>query len=50
MIAEGCDDSAIQQQAVEDGMRTLYQSAVEEVLNGTTVLSEIMRVVDIGNK
>jgi len=46
MIMEGKDGDTIQQQAVREGMRTLYQSAIEEVIRGTTTLDEISRVVD----
>jgi len=48
MIVKTSSDDAIKQQAVKEGMRTLRDSAVEEVLNGQTTLDEIMRVVDMG--
>jgi type IV pilus assembly protein PilB len=50
MILEGSNDDAIKQQAIKEGMRTLYKSAVDEVLNGVTTLDELMRVVDVRDK
>jgi type IV pilus assembly protein PilB len=47
MILDGASDDAIKQQAIEEGMKTLRQSAIDEVLNGVTTLDELMRVVDI---
>ena len=47
MIIDGESDEAIKYQAIEEGMRMLQESAVEEVLSGTTELDELMRVVDV---
>ena len=47
MIMEGKNGDAIQDQAVKDGMRTLYHSAIAEVIQGTTTVEEISRVVDM---
>lgn len=47
MIADGKSDDAIKQQAIEEGMKTLRISALEQVLNGTTTLEELHRVVDM---
>jgi len=47
MIIEGSSDGEIKKQAVKEGMRTLHKSASDEVLNGTTTLDELMRVVDV---
>jgi len=47
MIINRSNDDAIKQQAVEEGMKTLYESAVNEVVNGLTTLEELMRVVEV---
>ena len=47
MILDGAGDDAIKQQAIREGMKTLRQSANDEVLNGLTTLDELMRVVDV---
>jgi len=47
MIVHGGNDDAISQQGIKEGMRTLFQSAVAEVVNGVTTLEELMRVVEI---
>lgn len=46
MIISGKADAEIKQQAIEEGMKTLRKSAINEVLNGTTTIEEVMRVVD----
>jgi type IV pilus assembly protein PilB len=48
MIVGGESNDAIRQQAIKEGMNTLYKSAIDEVLNGATTLEELMRVVDVG--
>ena len=45
MIVDQTDDDAIKQQAVKEGMRTLYKSAVDGVLDGTTTLEELKRFI-----
>jgi type IV pilus assembly protein PilB len=50
MIMDGKNDDAIQTQAVKEGMRTLYHSAIEEVIQGTTTLDEVSRVVDMRSR
>ena len=47
MILEGQNDDAIQTQAINEGMRTLYRSAMAAVIAGTTTLEEVSRVVDV---
>ena len=47
MILEGTSDDAVKQQAINEGMKTLRKSGVDEVINGLTTLDELMRVVDI---
>jgi len=47
MILDRSDDDAIKQQAIKEGMKTLHQSAVDEVLNGVTTVEELVRVVDV---
>jgi type IV pilus assembly protein PilB len=47
MIIDRSGDDAIRQQAIKEGMRTLHQSAVNEILAGVTTLDEMMRVIDM---
>jgi type II secretory ATPase GspE/PulE/Tfp pilus assembly ATPase PilB-like protein len=49
LILEGGNDDAIKRQATREGMVTLSQSASADVLNGTTTLDEISRIVDINH-
>jgi len=48
MIVNRNGDLEIKQQAIEEGMKTLYESAVKEVVNGTTTAEELTRIVDVG--
>ncbi len=50
LIVDGADDDTIKHQAVTEGMKTLRESALEQVLNGTTTLEELLRVVDVRTK
>jgi type IV pilus assembly protein PilB len=47
LILDGANEDAIKQKAIEEGMTTLRESAVREVLDGVTTLDELMRVVDV---
>jgi type II secretory ATPase GspE/PulE/Tfp pilus assembly ATPase PilB-like protein len=47
MITDGSSDGQIKQQAIQEGMRTLTKSAIDEVLRGNTTIDELMRVVDM---
>ena len=47
LIVEGADDDTIKHQAITEGMKTLRENAFKEVLNGTTTLEELLRVVDV---
>ena len=47
LIVHGSSDSEIKEQAITEGMRTLRDSAVAEVLNGVTTLDELTRVVEV---
>jgi type IV pilus assembly protein PilB len=47
MIVDGKSDASIKEQAVEEGMRTLRASALDEVRSGGTTIEEVMRVVDL---
>jgi type IV pilus assembly protein PilB len=47
MITEGTSDGQIKQQAIQEGMRTLTKSAIDEVFRGNTTIDELMRVVDM---
>jgi type IV pilus assembly protein PilB len=48
MIINRNSDLEIKQQAIEEGMKTLYESAVKEVINGVTTTEELTRIVDVG--
>ncbi len=47
MIVDGARDLQVKEQAIQEGMRTLYTNALEEVRRGVTTLDELMRVVDL---
>jgi len=47
MIVTHCNDDAIKEQAMKEGMKTLKDSGVEQLLNGRTTLQELLRVVDM---
>jgi type IV pilus assembly protein PilB len=47
MIVAGCGDDEIRAQAGKEGMRTLKESGIEEVLAGATTIEELPRVVDM---
>jgi len=47
MIIHGSSDSEIKELAITEGMRTLHDSAVAEVLSGVTTLDELTRVVEV---
>ncbi len=47
MIVDGARDLQVKEQAIQEGMRTLYANALEEVRQGVTTLDELMRVVDL---
>jgi type IV pilus assembly protein PilB len=47
MIISRSGDAEIKLKAIEEGMKTLRESAVNEVLNGVTTVEEVMRVVDV---
>jgi type IV pilus assembly protein PilB len=49
LILDGGNDDAIKRQAVSEGMITLKQSAITDVLNGQTTLEEVSRIVDISS-
>lgn len=50
MIITGCGDDEIRAQANKQGMRTLRESGIEEVLAGATTLEELPRVVDMEHR
>jgi type IV pilus assembly protein PilB len=47
MIIHGNSDSEIKELAITEGMRTLHDSAVAEVISGVTTLDELTRVVEV---
>jgi type II secretory ATPase GspE/PulE/Tfp pilus assembly ATPase PilB-like protein len=47
MSVDGARDIQVKEQAIQEGMRTLYTKALEEVRRGVTTFDELMRVVDL---
>jgi type II secretory ATPase GspE/PulE/Tfp pilus assembly ATPase PilB-like protein len=47
LITNADSDEAIKQQAIAQGMKTLRQDGIEQVLTGGTTLDELLRVVDM---
>jgi general secretion pathway protein E len=47
LTLDGANDDQIHQQAVSEGMRTLLDSALDEVIQGHTTLQEVSRVVEV---
>ncbi|MHC4842772.1 MAG: GspE/PulE family protein [Planctomycetota bacterium] len=50
MIKNGASDEEIASQAINEGMMTLRQRGIEEVLDGTTTLEELLRQIDMRKK
>lgn len=48
MIVGRSSDQEIKEQAVKEGMKTLCESAVNQVLDGVTTAEELMRIIDVG--
>jgi type II secretory ATPase GspE/PulE/Tfp pilus assembly ATPase PilB-like protein len=47
LITNADNDETIKQQAIAEGMKTLRQDGIEQVLTGGTTLNELLRVVDM---
>jgi type IV pilus assembly protein PilB len=47
MIVETSTDNTVKQQAINEGMKTLRQSGIEQILNGSTTIEELLRFVDM---
>jgi len=47
MIINADNDDNIKRQAIAEGMKTLRRDGIEQVLNGTTTLEELQRLVDM---
>ena len=47
MITGRSSDQDVKQKAIKEGMRTLLQSAVSEVIDGTTTAEELTRVINV---
>ena len=47
MILKGCDEQSLKQQAIDDGMKTLYHSGIEALAEGQTTFHELSRVIDM---
>ncbi len=50
LIIENSSDDEIKNSAVMEGMKTLKMQSISKVLDGTTTLDEILRVVDMREK
>lgn len=50
LIATGAHDLEIEEAAVRNGMRTLYQSCLGHITNGLTTIDEFVRVLGIVNE
>ena len=44
MLVDGIDTQALRTAALKSGFSTLQSNAVENILNGTTTIEEVMRV------
>ena len=47
MIIGRSSDQEITQQAIKEGMKTLCESAINQVLDGVTTVEELMRIIDV---
>ena len=47
LVMQNADAGAIQKAAVEQGMRTMFENALDRVLEGQTTLEEMLRVIKI---
>jgi len=47
MVSSSSSDMDIRQQAVAEGMKTLRESAVDEILSGVTTAEELTRITDV---
>ena len=47
MIVNADNDDNIKRQAIAEGMKTLRKDGIEQVLNGTTTIEELRRLVDM---
>lgn len=47
MIVDAAGDDAIKRHAISEGMKTLRKSGIEQVLNGSTTIEELQRLVDL---
>ena len=47
MIVDSKSDDAIKRQAISEGMKDLQKSAIEQALNGSTNIEEMLRTVDM---
>lgn len=47
MISGRSSDQDIKQRAIKEGMRTLFESAVNEVFDGITTVEELTRIIDV---
>ena len=47
MIVDAAGDDAIKRQAISEGMKTLRKSGIEQVLNGSTTIEELQRLIDL---
>lgn len=48
LIINKSSDQEIKEMAINNGMKTLHESAVQEIINGVTTTEELTRIVDVG--
>ncbi len=47
LLIEDCEITALQKQAIKEGMRSLRISGIEKIVNGITSIEEVLRVVPV---
>lgn len=47
LIMENADADRIKEKAVEQGMTTMFEDAIEKILNGITTVEEVLRVIKL---
>lgn len=50
MIVQSGSDDAIKKQAISEGMKTLQKSGIEQVVDGSTNIEELLRLIDMRTK
>ena len=47
MISARSSDQDIKQQAIKEGMKTLFESAANQVFDGIATVEELTRIIDV---